>query len=258
MKASIAFIFDVCFSAFVSFILSFVLLNYFVKKPFSVIFSVCLALLITLIVAKKLSSEYAQTRLKKAERQTLEIMTAQLSLYTQTEINDLFEKAINKAGYDTERKKGVIFIKNENCAVFIRFGFDGVTKTDVVKAFNSINRTEKVYIFAPSFSAEIQSFISRFNGEVIAVDKIKTYKFLNEYESLPKQKYPFSVKKPFSNGVIKTLFGRKKAKSYLAFGIIFLFMSYFVPLKLYYVICGCVFLLFSLLSRLFGKTEERA
>ena len=85
---------------------------------------------------------------------------------------------------------------------------------------------------------------------------VKIYAFLKENNSLPPEKYEFSDKKLKGLTLLKTLLEKKKAKRFFAFGFIFLAFSYFVPIKVYYVVFGCAFLIFALFLTIFGQTEN--
>ncbi len=253
MKFSPTAIIDALFTAFITFVLTFVILNYFIMRPYSVIISICIAIPVLMLAFKRLSLKNKTKKLKSFEEKEKNSTITQLNLRSESEQTDLFLTAVKKAGYSAEKKKNAIFIKDKNAVLFIKFSYDGVTKTDVVRAFNTIPNNSKAFIFSDTFGIELKNFIERFDGKIVEVDGYKTYKFLKENDCLPTPKYNFNEKKIFANGFFPTFLGRKKAKSYLAFGFVFLIMSYFVPIKIYYIICGCAFLFLSLLCRLFGK-----
>ena len=253
MKFSLIAVIDALFTAFITFILSFVILNYFVVRPYSVIFSICIAIPVLILAFMRLSVKDKTKKLKSAQEKEKNSVITQLNLFSDSEQLDLFLTALKKKDVCAEKKKNAIFIKDKNAILFIKFSYDGVTKTDVVRAFNTIPNNSTAYIFSDTFGVELKNFINRFDGKIVAVDGYKTYKFLKENDCLPTPKYNFTNKKIFSDGFFPAFLGRKKAKSYLAFGFIFLVMSYFVPIKIYYIICGCSFLFLSLLCRLFGK-----
>ena len=48
---------------------------------------------------------------------------------------------------------------------------------------------------------------------------------------------------------------RKNAKKFIAFGLIFIFLSFFVPIKLYYLIVGGLMLVYATTLLFFGKKE---
>lgn len=255
MKFSLAVLLDTIFSAFVTFIICFILLNYFLSRLIAITISACLCALFALLVFKYLSNNRAKIKLSATDRKNKKIMTASLNLYTQTEQNDLFERAIKKHDLKVERKKGALLIKDQKIAVFPLFKFDGVSKTDIVKIFNSVNSDYLIYIFSENFSPEIKQFADRFDGRINTVNQDETYIFLSELNLLPKQKINLNDDKKLNLSAFKNLIKKSRAKSHFLFGIIFLLSSYFSPFKLYYIIFGCTFLFLSLFCTLFGKNN---
>ena len=257
MKTITATILDAVFTAILGFFLSIVILGYLLRPPFSIIFSIILSLIFTVLFVKYSLSKNNKEKLNSADRKAKEIMSTQLKLYTLTEQNDFLEKVIKSSGNSVERKKGGLFIKNKDLAVFCFYSYDQIRKTDVVKVFNSISKTQKAFILSDTFPSEVKEFADRFDGRIITVNDQKLYAYLNEKNLLPKAKHLFSERKKYDFSQFKNLLKKKKAKNFLAFGLIFLLTSYFVPIKTYYVICGTLFLIFSLVLHVYGQTENK-
>ena len=253
MKLYLSVFLDVAFSAFIAFILSFVLLNYFIVKPYSIVMSISFAIPLAMLSYKKIRKKNTLLSLSKTEQKQIEEMVSQLNLCSTEEQYSFFIKAFKKAEYELERKKDGILFKEKNVLIFCRFGFEMPNKTDVVKAFNVGLGQNKIYFLSDDLSLEIKQFINRFGGKIIAVDKKEIFLFLKKIQHLPKPKYNFNEESSLRVGKKLDFFKRKKAKSYFFFGLIFLIMSYFVPIKIYYLACGCVFLGFAMICKLFGN-----
>lgn len=253
MKMSFSLIIDVCFSAFIMFILTFVLTGYFIERRFAIAFSIILSIPVAMIAFKKITKKKENDKIKKSTQEKIDEMNNELSLYSQPDINDLFFRAFCKAGYTPLRKNGGIFINGGNDVVLIRYGESGAKKTDVLKAFNLSRPNGKAYLIAQTFSAELLSFIDRFNGAIISVDDKKVYEFLDKLNFLPTPRLPKKTVKTKKERLKIAFFNRKKAKKFFLFGLLFLFMSLFTNLKLYYIICGSISLIYSLTLRLFGR-----
>ncbi len=253
MRVSLISILDSAFTAFLSFITSFLILNYYVERPFSIIFGVCISIPIFLIAFDKMKKNSAEKSLDKEKAKAVNSTCNSLCLLEKTKKLELFERAINRRGFKTLKKKGGIFIEQTNSAVFALFSFDGITKTDVVRVFNSISSKDKAYIFGQSASKELLDFIDRFDGRIVFIDGIKTYEFLIESNCLPKEAPLKKSKSKMLGNFFSRLFIRKNSKRFLLFGFLFLFMSAFVVIKFYYVCCACIFLTLSLFCRLLGK-----
>ena len=252
MKTYILSILDSSFSAFIGFVVTFIILNYYIQRPFSIVFSVCIAIPLFIIAFQKIKNNQIEKKNDKQKNQKVEDLIYSLCLLEKHKLYSLFERAIIRFGERTLKRKGGIFIENKQVAVFPIFSFDGITKTDVVRVFNCISKKDTAYIFGDKISKELEAFIARFDNRIKFIDGKKVYSFLEQtsslIESTPIPKKHFS----FSN-FLASVFKKKYSKKYLSFGIIFLLMSYFVPIKIYYVCCGCFFLTISLFCRLFSK-----
>lgn len=257
MKITPAIIIDALFTAFVSFILSFVAFYYFLERRLAITCAATFAALMTLIAFKKLLDKREKIKLSAAKKKERDAAISQLNLYTTTEKNDLFERALKNAGYETVRKRGGLLLKDKGVYIFPLFSFDGVSKTEIVKVFNSIGREDVAYIISAKFSVGVKEFADRFDGRIITCDFDEAFIFLCENDALPRQKFQLKEKAPLKLSALKNILQKRKAKNYLLFGLGFLFMSYFVVTKIYYVVCGSIFLFLALFCRLFGKEENK-
>lgn len=255
MKTYILSILDSTFSAFMGFVITFVLLSFYIEKPFSIIFSVCIAVPLFIIAFQKIRDKETLKTADKQKNEKIESLVYSLSLLDKNKLLNLFEKAIIRFGEKTLKRKDGIFIESKPIAVFPIFSFDGIRKTDVVRVFNSIPKSHKAYIFSDKINKELEEFIARFDNRIEFIGANKIYSFLEQTASLPKDNKPLPKKRITFSDFLAKLFKKKHSKKFLSFGIIFLLMSYFVPIKIYYVCCGCIFLTISLFCRLFSKDE---
>ena len=253
MKISLSFILDAAFYLVAGFILSFIAVNYYLPRPASYVLATTLAIVFTLICVKiSLDKKQKTFSSKEKEKIFVSVMT-RLNLTAEKAVAELFDKAIKKEGYATEKKNGGVFIAEKNTTAFFKFCFDGIAKTDIVKCFNKISRNQKAEIYSETFSDEVKDFAARFGGKIILVDGRTAFSLLEKHELLPKEKFPLEEKskKGFD---FSLLLNKKRAKSYLAFGLLFVVLSYFAPIKGYYLIFGAAFLILALILRLFGKS----
>ena len=255
MKTSFSLMIDVCFSAFIMFILSFALTGYFIERPFAIAFSVILSIPVAMIAFKRITEKKKTVQLKKCKQEELDELNGELSLYSQQNINDLFFKAFSKAGFSPSKKNGALFINGGKDVVLIRYGESGAKKTDVLKAFNLSRPNGKAYLIAQTFSQELLTFIERFSGSIISVDDKKVYDFLQKTNCIPTSRLPKKIVKPKKERIKIAFFNRKNSKKFFLFGVLFLILSLFASLKLYYLISGSAFLIYSLILRLFGASD---
>ena len=257
MKTLIPAVVDTIFTAFITVLRFFILFSYFIPRPFAFTFSAIFCCLIALFIFKHLKIKQERAHLSKAERDAGDIMSAQLNLYPQKEQLDFFFGVLKKSGYIVERKNCYLILPDKHAVIYPKFSFDGVTKTDVVKVFNALRRTDNAFILSEKFNSEITEFAARFDNRIQTVSADKIYQFLSEKDCLPKEKFVFKDSQKLSLYAFKIFIHKKKAGYNLLIGLAFLVMSYFVPIKTYYIIVGSIFLILSLFCRLFGIEEKQ-
>lgn len=258
MKNRFSFIVDQLFVAFISFVVCFLFFNFFVERAVAFTLSLCLGSLFTLLSVYRARGKRIKSLLERQELELIQKFTDALNFSSRAEQNSLLEKALKNKGVQFERKKGGFLIKNKPLAVFMRFGFDKVGKSDILKIFNSVDKCNLIYILSHKFDGEVVDFSSRFDGKIRLISQEKVYAFFKEQNALPSNKYAGFVEPKKNKVKLVNLLKKSNAKKFLLFGLAFLFMSYFSPIKLYYIICSCLFLIFSLILRLFGKEEKTA
>ncbi|MBO7345770.1 MAG: hypothetical protein J6U92_07540 [Clostridia bacterium] len=255
MKITLSFILDAFFLAIISFFVCVIILNYFLRPPLTIIFSALLSLLFCALFTKRFSDKQRKNFSSIKEEREKQLIFTQLKLYTLTEQNDFFQKLIAKNGKVAERKKGGLFIKDTPAVVFPLFSFDGVRKTDIVRIFNTIKKEQTAYILADDFSKEVKDFAERFDGRIKTVEQNTLYQSLKENDLFPQTKHTFPERKKLTLSSLKNLLEKKKSKNFFMLGLVFIATSYFMPFKAYYIVCGTIFLIFSLILRLYGKNQ---
>lgn len=256
MKITLSVISDTIFFTFLTFIVGFILLNYYIPTPYSIVIPLFICIPFAMLYYNKLKNKDCNKKLKGKEQKEKQTMIFNLNLLSLSQTLLLFEKALKNRNVFYEKKRNCLVIKEQKIALFFCFSFDPITKTEIVKIFNSPNRQDVSYIFSDNFSTEILSFINRFNGKIVAVDGIKTYNFLKSTNCLPKTDFSLSEEKKKAKFCFNAFFDAKKAKRFFTFGLIFLAMSFFVTLKIYYLICGTLMIIFAILCKLFAPSTN--
>ena len=253
-KYSLAFYVDIIFAFIISFILSTVLVSYFLPFPYSVIVSFCLAVIFSVFTVKLLKKRRENRLEAEREKENLSAVTDFLNSSAAKSNCELFFNAYKNLNKFPQKTEGGICLACDNTSVFLRFSFDPVKKSDIFKIANKLRAERKAVIFSETFSDEVVLFAARFNGKIILKDGKDAYELLKSANSLPKvTTAAIKEKKPSAD--FSRLLDKKRAKNYLIYGVFFTVLSYFAPIKLYYLIFGAVFLLFSLIIRLFGKEK---
>lgn len=255
IKKTILSVLDATFYCFALFILSFTALNYFLPRKYSFCYALLVsALCLILVCAVKRDRNEKQLK-KKEEENKKNSSLCSLCLIPKPQVTSLFMKAFSKKGYETEKNGYSIFLPNRKLRVFFCFSFDGMNKADVVRAYNRINKSERAVIFTNEISEDVKKFCLRFDGKVNVIGKDETYDLLNETDCLPKKTVD-CIEPETETKKRKFFFDKKRGKKYFLFGALFLLLSFIAPLKIYYTVCGFLFMTLAVISRAFGKTDS--
>lgn len=257
MKTLTISILDSAFSAFIAFVLTFFIINFYVERPFSILFALCLAVPIFIIAYERIKKSKLLKSQDNEKKRAIENMVYSLCLLERNKLLDIFERAISSLEVKTLKRKYGIFIEEKNLAIFPIFSFDGITKTDVVKVYNALSSKQKAYILGENISSDVKNFMDRFNGRIEFVNGEKVYDFLKKVNCLPREKLSLKSNGANKLAFFKRLIRKKHSNKFLIFGITLILSSWFVPIKMYYVLCGCAFLMLSLICRLYGQEKER-
>lgn len=257
-KFILPFISDMLFTALVAFFACFIVVDYFVPRPYSFVYAIlfsCLCLLPA--VGFSLSNRKNKTLLDSETAKAEETFSA-LHLLSDDELTDYFLSVYKAAGESAQKADNKIKLTEKKQVIFFVFSFREATKTDVVRAFNKITAIETAVILCEKTAADLSSFSARFDGRVKLKTKAEVYDLIKKAKIYPPQKIPFlksTTEKPRKFSFVPD---KRKAKTFFKFGLIFCFMSFFVPYKIYYVVCGAISLILSLSLKIFGKTPSSA
>lgn len=241
----------------ISFIIAFLVLNYFLEIQFSLVLSTFFTFIIITFYIMFATAKKNKVQKEKNKNRDLEQVFIELNFDTKQEIISRFTKAFEKQNKTVKKLTNSILIKEDNLIIYFAFGFDGVLKQDIIKAYSLITKGEIVKIYCSNYSDEIEKFIKRFNASIQIEDKKEIFSLLEKGDLLPAPTHILQDENHKKKASFKNFFQRKRAKSFLTFGLTLSFMSMFVRYKIYYLICGISFLAFFLISFFFGKREVK-
>jgi hypothetical protein len=249
-------ILDGVFCAFLYLLLSQILFSYFFDNPVSLSLSITLTLILTLFTIKSFFSNRKKKELISIDNKTKNQIVYSLHFMPKHKLIALFVKAYANLNIVAEKRKDFLYLTDKKTLVILKFGYLEVSKADVVKAFNLIKKDQSVQIYSDEFSKEVKEFASRFVN-VHLKDANHTVKLLKDANCLEDIKPISTLTKPKFSTFIKNLFNKKRAKTFFGFGIFFLLSSLIAPLKTYYIVWGCLMLIFALVCIFFGSREDK-
>jgi hypothetical protein len=241
--------------AFSGFFVSLVLLRYFTASKF--------ALIPSTLVGVFLAGFFAYRRIKKTdgkikskkEKERLEETLLTLNFMQKKEVLELVEKMLTHYKEPFEKKRDLIYLTDKKVILYLSCGIDGATKTDIVKLYNKIPDGYQGVIVCTDTSDQVKAFCDRFKNKIKLLGGEKFYFCLKECDLIPKSTVTITEIKT-KQSFISLIFSRQKARTFFLLGVSFLIMSFFVAYKLYYIIFGTAFTIFSVACRFFAPTEK--
>ena len=166
---------------------------------------------------------------------------------------DFFENLAKKK-YKAQKNKKYIIVEHDdgNVILYPNLSFSALAAEDIKKIVLELNKQDyrKIVIPCGEINKECYDFISKFNKEIILLDKYETYsKLYKDYDFYPEIiKNEKINKKATFKEILDFSFNKYKVKSYLLSALALLFSSLFVRNNLYYCIVASVLMIFAILS----------
>ncbi len=246
---SLSAVLDALFYSFISFAVCF----FGLLKPLGRISALCLSTFITLVVFTffifRNVKKVKKISLTKKEQKKAKRFNEFLCILNKKDGFNIVTHALQKAYPTGEVDKFSFVVPHKNLRIFFFFSFDGLTKSNVVFAYNRLLPNETAVIYAYNEPADVIEFSKRFSGKIEIKNGEKLYALVKDF--LPLSVLPrttFSENKKIGN-----FFSKKSAKKLFLFGALFLLTSSLVTFKTYYIVFGTIFLICSAISYFFGK-----
>lgn len=247
----IAFISDLLFTFFLTFIVSVVL---FRRLRVSLLPSVLLAIVCGILTALSYGAfRYSKRKhefLKRSEERKKEKLLLHLALSDGDHIVEFFKNLLTKQTPDAQiRRTGKNRLSTETEVYFLHFSFAPVNADTVADVARLKTNRKKILFCSRAEDAAVllckRLHIDLLSGEDVffAVQKADAFpeRFLGDDENTP-------TKRPF-----KLWVARSNAKRFLVSGALVLALSLITPFSAYYLTFGSILLLAALFTRIFGK-----
>lgn len=222
--------------------------------------SCCTTLIICLLffyikLRKNKHRQFKKEQIKKIENIKLQLINA-----SDLELRGYFKQLLN---VECSKNGELIQINNEEKILFIPFFCkETLEYGDLLQIYkkNKNRKLSKVTILCVNKTPECEILSKNYKKIEYEIITLPTL-FKNYIE--PSNKYPnIYVECPIKEKLTlarlkKHVFNRTRVKSYILCGIVLLFSSYFVPLKIYYLIFSALLFIMSLCSLVIDKKDEQ-
>ena len=242
-------IFVFCLTFFTVSILSAKIIDYPVNLFFGLFVSL-IVLLFSIIIAK---NSVRKRKQKSSYEQKVSRVVYALSFASKKKGLSVFYSEILKQDETAKLYQNKIVLSN-GTSVYNLFSFNPPSKADLVRCFN-LSNAKKSVILCDFATKEVKDFARAFKGKIEIKEKDEIFKnFLPEKDAVLDAFVPIDFNKK-NRPNFSALISKKNAGKILAFGIFFLLTSFFVPIKLYYIIVGSIMLIFGCTVLIFAKKK---
>lgn len=249
----VALVLDGIGGFFCVFIISLSLLDLIFPLRISFVLSLSLGVIGCIWWVKIKKSNQKKSNLKKSQLELFSSTMLSMNLYPKEKQLSVIKNLLESKNEKVNISFRGAFSLSTNTLWVVKFGFVKVTKTDVVKTFNYLKKEEKAVIVSETFDNDIVEFSKMFNDRITLINGEAFFEQLNDAKLLPLKINPELVKNKNKPRVFSGLKNKKSVKGFLVGGLYFLAMSFFVPIKTYYVLWGGFLIIVSVVLKLFVK-----
>lgn len=246
---------DTLFVWFSAFTISLVLARYFSNGKVAVSISILVGILFSMLFVKRRLRKTKKKHLIDADKKSMDETLLTINFMQKKEQVLLFETLLKKSNEKYEKKRDGFHLTEKRVFIYLSLGIDGATKKDVVSVYNKTPKDFTGVIVCTSISDSVLEFAQRFLGKIKIVDGKALFYHLKNALVLPKSTVSLLETKK-SSPLFQNFFSKKKARNFFFLGIGFLVMSFFVSIKLYYIVFGTAFTIYSIACRFFAPDEQ--
>lgn len=176
------------------------------------------------------------------------------------------EKAAKRKNIDVAYKKKNLYLDGKR--IFSIFNYSGVTADDLLKIakttrkhcpirtnnINDFTSYESSLLFCDKLTEEAKTLLKKLNFLTV-LDMEKTFDFFDSSGYFPDIAYENEKKKFSFKEFLKKFLKKKNSSKFLFAGITLAFLSFFTPLKAYYVTFSLFLVISAAFSRFYGGTD---
>lgn len=257
-KFKLAHISDCIFIFLFSWLFSFAVVAYFTQNALAqTIISLCLSsttLTVFIALAKKKNSKLA---IKKRDEELYFACEKFFLVSDDKTVSRVMLSFLKKNKRQAVQNKNGIFLPNGEIA-FYRFTARPISSDDLLSAYKSTEKGLSVLYFGIKFDDDALKLSEKLNLRIQTVDFAKLFLLLKEFDCLPEIS-PTQTKTTKKNK-LKEIFiaslDKKKAKTFAFYGALTLILSRYASFSVYYIVSGCIFILYAIAIKFFAPTVQ--
>ena len=248
MKKS-AFISDIIFAFFITFLFSICLFRYHRLALWTAFLLATLCgSLASGAVAAFLQHKRKHHFLKKSEEQTKQKLSLHLALLSDEQKTVFFENLFSTEEMSV-RRFGKLRIITNDAFYFLKFSLAPVHADDIL-AYARIKTNKQKILLCLDIDNDARLLCKQLQIEIHTAEDV--YVLIKEHDALPETYLGSETKLDKQNRRRKLWFAKKNCKRFLLSGSLLLITSFITPFAYYYLVMGCILFIIAACVRIFG------
>ena len=249
-KLAISVLFDTAFAICVTFIILFVIFYYYLPVSPALTFAIIFAFIVGIFSFSYLKNKRIKAVYKKDEEKLKDKIIAQLCFMTAQKQTTELSKAYMLTGAKLNRLPFGTVVDDKMVIVPL-FTFNTVTPQDLLEVKRKVKSNLPITVFGVSFDDSAKNFALKLGITLkTESDAYDLFKSANYY---PEIKIELNESKQSVKTFLREFLSKRNVKNYFLTGFMLLFLAFFTPFKIYYILFGCILLVFAVFVK-FSKS----
>ncbi len=249
---SVSYISNLLFTVLFSFTAGYAVSIYYIRKPLpAAIISLSFALAVVclyIIVTKK---KNAADSIKRIDNELFEKCRYALMLTPERFYDEYAAEILKNNHIDYIKNGNEIFVNGRKLEFSFNYPFSGAD--DILKILRAAN--EPIAVIGIAFDENAHSLADGYPEKIKTFDLADIFKYIKNDENLLSHGVIPKKKKLKFVDFFKNSFNPKSAKKFGLYGLIMLLMSRFVFYPTIYIISGCLFITYALITIFFAPRK---
>lgn len=213
------------------------------------LFTLFISLPITIFIFLRLKNKEQKRNLMVKSKQQNDGLILTLNTLKKDQITQIFCNLFTSLKVNFTEKSGYFLVNNT--ALYPAFFIEPLSVNEAKFILNnSPFSDQKHIIISNAFKENVRLFCEQFN--LLTMPTSCVLDLLLKHQLIS----PTTLKKAKKQRLITALFKRVNGKRFILYGVMLLLLSLIVFYPIYYIVSGMIFVVFGLISLLFGKKEQ--
>lgn len=239
------------FVLLLSFIISFVITFYFVKDNIlSIFLAVAVSLFVFCLYSLYIRKKTGKLAIKREDEESYIKCVNAMCFLSREQCEKVIFDTLSSLNKSPVKTMGGITVENK--FFYFKFSYDKITVTDIIRAYKKTPQSKNLCFIGISFSQDCEDFINGFESRISLIPFSKFFPLIKKTGNIPDGGFLPKKRKAGFKSLLISSFSKKKIKPFTFYGLALIIMSNFVFFPIWYIISGCLFLIYAILIKFFA------